>query len=183
MLISAIRILAVSFSLIIAAEVARPADPGRTTNLEDLERELEQRRADEREKAANDARMRKKPDAEARSNASPAKTDPTVGPTVALPVQFPAEIPIFPGSRVIQGRGATIGRSTQFAAHFAANETVLAVHQFYVEQLVANGWTISSDAADAKAAEMKTKRNDCEASILITPSGAVSSDIFIAGSC
>lgn len=105
------------------------------------------------------------------------------GVTAAVPDNFPADVPLYPGAQPAQGKGVEIEGSPQAAVQLLTNDAYPEVHKFYSDQLQSQGWTISEDTENEAAAVIQASKDKCKAHILVTPVEGGGSDIFIATEC
>lgn len=105
------------------------------------------------------------------------------GVTAAVPDNFPADVPIYPGAQPAQGKGVEIEGSPQAAVQLLTNDAFPDVHKFYSEQLQSKGWTLSEDTENEAAAVIQASKDKCKAHVLVTPVEGGGSDIFIATEC
>lgn len=105
------------------------------------------------------------------------------GVTAAVPDNFPADVPLYPGAQPAQGKGVEIEGSPQAAVQLLTNDAFPDVHKFYSEQLQSKGWTLSEDTENEAAAVIQASKDKCKAHVLVTPVEGGGSDIFIATEC
>ncbi|MFO0688526.1 MAG: hypothetical protein U0900_07450 [Myxococcota bacterium] len=105
------------------------------------------------------------------------------GVTAAVPDNFPADVPLYPGAQPAQGKGVEIEGSPQAAVQLLTNDAYPDVHKFYSEQLQSKGWTLSEDTENESAAVIQASKDKCKAHVLVTPVEGGGSDIFIATEC
>lgn len=105
------------------------------------------------------------------------------GVSAAVPENFPADVPLYPGAQPAQGKGVDLEGKPQAAVQLLTNDAMPDVHKFYSERLQAEGWTLSEDQSTDSAAAIQATKNDCNANILVTPVEGGGSDIFIVTGC
>ncbi|MBK7950800.1 MAG: hypothetical protein IPK00_19095 [Deltaproteobacteria bacterium] len=105
------------------------------------------------------------------------------GVTAAVPDNFPADVPLYPGAQPAQGKGVEIEGSPQAAVQLLTNDAFPDVHKFYSEQLQSKGWTLSEDTVNEGAGLIQASKDKCKAHVLVTPVEGSGCDIYIATEC
>ena len=85
-----------------------------------------------------------------------------------LPADFPTDVPIYPGAKV---QASVAGAQGQTGSHYAALETTDAlgtVIAWYKKEIVAQGWTVASDATIQGNLIMGATKDTRELSVTVT---------------
>jgi hypothetical protein len=110
-------------------------------------------------------------------------TDLAEGVTASIPDNFPAEVPIYPGSQPGIGRGVDIEGVATAGVQLLTNDAHADVQKFYVDHFTKEGWTLGGDAEAEAVGIIQATKGDCKASILVSPAESGGSDIYIVTEC
>ena len=106
------------------------------------------------------------------------------GVTAAIPDNFPKEFPIYPGSEPSQGRGVEVDGVPMSAVQLLSNDSPAQVFEFYLDELVEDGWEIQDNEAFQGKTAVTATKGKCTATMFAAPTDAGSgSDIFVVTEC
>ncbi len=67
------------------------------------------------------------------------------GDQASLPEEFPKDVPIYPGAKLVVSSSATADGKTTFTAAYETEDDVKTVHGWYKKQLPKEGWTVQGE--------------------------------------
>ena len=107
------------------------------------------------------------------------------GAEAALPSNFPADLPVYPGSVPAQGRGVRDEGGDIAGVQLLTNDTPDEAYNYYHDQLEASGWGILTRADEEDGQKSITVEKDgCKAIFMfIASESGAGTDIFTVSNC
>jgi len=107
------------------------------------------------------------------------------GAEAAVPANFPADLPVYPGSVPAQGRGGSSESGEIAGVQLLTNDSPEKAYNYYYDELEASAWGIESskDEEDGQKSIAVTK-DGCKAIFMFVASeDGTGTDIFTISSC
>jgi len=100
------------------------------------------------------------------------------GVEASIPHNFPADLPIYPGSEPAQGRGVELDGVAMSAVQLVTLDSPEQAFAFYKDKLESDGWTIENSQVGENAS-LSAAKGDRKVSFLIAPSEDGGADIYV----
>jgi hypothetical protein len=110
-------------------------------------------------------------------------TDLADGVSPSVPDNFPAELPLYPGSAPAQGRGVDVEGVPMAALQLLTMDPPETVYEFYRDRLQNDGWEIEDREEFRGKNAISASNGKCKASMFVTPTDDGGSDIFLVTEC
>lgn len=106
------------------------------------------------------------------------------GVVAAVPENYPADLPVYPGAVAAQGKSVSQDGSDMSAVQFLSNDNAADAYDAYVRDLESKGWSRDPNSAPRDNTSIEVVKGDCKATVLFAPAeGGSGTDIFAVTEC